>query len=466
MDPIASILKSISTSIENISKRLRRVEVLARLSSDTGIDEFLELVDVDEDTYLGNAGLFVHVKLDESGLEFSPVGSACVTFICGSPGWRGYGGNPIRTLVHEWAFQVDSDGNDRGHYAVDLQQLRSTDADVAAAWASFIQGEENRISADGDYSVAIGSNQKIDAGPGGTPFANWSYGYFNDIVGDTFLVCLFAESCDLEDINYAFISGSDQDSVTSNNNSAFGIFMFLESNTFRADTTQYPTYTGVMGINCEQIGDVWLTFQMGEELYAKGDNTGGNTTMWNAMVGFDSYLNNVRANLALGQHVKSWNPVGSSAFYDGRIVWNGDYSILVPTDVSPTGSGFNQDSLFAQSDQILSWPAAFTTSRFQFPIIQDSIWFFEAYIAGTEQGCNNSYAWKIEGVVENDGGTTTILAQTVTNVYRDVATKEWQAAADDVNDRLIFQYRDTAGPDATDCNIQFLLQTVEVGWQA
>jgi hypothetical protein len=114
---------------------------------------------------------------------------------------------------------------------------------------------------------------------------------------------------------------------------------------------------------------------------------------------------------------------------------------------------------------ITAWAATFTTSRFEFPIIEDSIWLFEAWIAGTELGCANSFAWKIEGVVENDGGTTTILAQTVTNIYRDVATKEWQAAADDVNDRLIFQFRDTAGPSSDDCNIQFTMRATEVGWE-
>ena len=104
--------------------------------------------------------------------------------------------------------------------------------------------------------------------------------------------------------------------------------------------------------------------------------------------------------------------------------------------------------------------------RQAFPIIEDSIWGFIIYIVGTEPGCANSYMWKIEGVAENDGGATTILTSTVTNIYRDVATKEWQVVADDPNDRMIFQFRDTAGADPTDCNIQISLFTMEVGFQA
>ena len=98
-----------------------------------------------------------------------------------------------------------------------------------------------------------------------------------------------------------------------------------------------------------------------------------------------------------------------------------------------------------------------------FPILEDSIWSFHAEIAGTELGCANSYAWKIEGVIENDGGVTTLLTSTVTNIYRDVVTKEWQVVADNPNDRLVFQFRDTNGPDSTRCNIQFSMHTVEVG---
>ncbi len=84
-------------------------------------------------------------------------------------------------------------------------------------------------------------------------------------------------------------------------------------------------------------------------------------------------------------------------------------------------------------------------------------------VSATEKGCVNSHAWKIEGIVENDGGTTTLLNSIVTNIYRDVVTKECQVVADDPNDRLAVQFRDTGGPDATWTNIQISMFTVEVG---
>jgi hypothetical protein len=471
MDPIASVIKSLSTSIESISKRLRRVEVLARLSSDTGIDEFLELVDVDEDTYLGNAGLFVHVKLDESGLEFSPVGSACVTFICGSPGWRGYGGNPIRTLIHENAFQLDAEGDDRGVRAVDLQQYRSNDNEVAGALASFTAGEENRITPNAEYSAIIGAWNRIYNAGVDDPWGCFILGTSSDIFDDSAEVFILGDSIAIEDCFYGLFSGYGHETSDAGTASdgAFGVFAFLEDNHFIHNGlagSQYPTYTGSLGIGCYQEGDVWLTFMLGESQYAYGEAP--EACLYNLMVGYGNYLAFTRRNFILGDSIRSAPPGSTDNYYDARIVWS-ESANKWPSSPSPSpsnASGYNQSSLFSQIDLILSWPAAFTTSRFEFPIMVDSIWYFEAYVAGTEQGCNNSYAWKIEGVVENDGGTTTILVQTVTNVYRDVVTKEWQAAADDANDRLIFQYRDTAGPDLTDCNIQFMLRTVEVGWAA
>ena len=88
---------------------------------------------------------------------------------------------------------------------------------------------------------------------------------------------------------------------------------------------------------------------------------------------------------------------------------------------------------------------------------------FIIYVNATERGCANTHGWKIEGQIENDGGTTTMLVSTVTNIYRDVATKECQVVADNANDRLAIQFRDTGGPDATWTNIQISMMTVEVG---
>ncbi len=78
-------------------------------------------------------------------------------------------------------------------------------------------------------------------------------------------------------------------------------------------------------------------------------------------------------------------------------------------------------------------------------ILADTVWTFEAQIVGTTQGCTKSFGFLINGVIENDGGTTTLLASNVTTLYNgdDVGVSA-QAVADDGNDSLLIQVRDTS----------------------
>jgi hypothetical protein len=465
---IRSEIKTISKALEGMSKRLRKVEVLSRLSASSDTNTFLQLLDVDEDTYDNKAGLFVKVNVDETGLVFGPAGSACVTFICGSPGWRGYGGNPVRTLVHEEAFQLDADGSPRGDYAVDLQQIRSNDNEVAGALGSIILGgEDNRIDPTSEYSFVQGAFSWI-YDSGGVPYASGIFGVGSFISGsNTYAAFAFGDSHNIDDGTEVFFFGSgNRTRPMTFSSGGFGVAAFFELNDFQATAnSREPTYCSIIGISNDIVGDVYNCYIFGEQNRIDEGNTGPGNQAWvNMQIGYGTFLKNTLCNFAFGRNVKSVTPVGTNYNY-GRIVWNGDGPGSTPSDGLPgLGSGHNQDSLFAESEMILSWPAAFTTSRFIFPIPVDAVWFFEAYIAGTEQNCANSYAWKIEGVIENAAGTTTLLVSTVTNVYRDVVTKEWQVIADDATDTLKFQYRDTVGPDATDCNIQFLMHTSEVGF--
>jgi len=256
----------------------------------------------------------------------------CVVFTCGATGWRAEGGTISRTLIHELAFQLDADGDVRGEHAVDLQLYRFFDNEVAGAYGSFAQGDESRIDLDADYSVVFGVDNYVINNGAATPYQCYLFGTSNDAFDDCYLVFIFGDSSRAINTQYAFLSGSDQDVV----GEAFGVFAFIEGNTFIEVGTDYPTYTGIMGLFCVQEGDVWFTFQMGEELYASTEST--SQTLWNAMIGFESYLGNVFCNFAFGQGLRSWAPA-TTDFYDGRILWSGDYPNKWPTVASPEGSG-------------------------------------------------------------------------------------------------------------------------------
>jgi len=83
-------------------------------------------------------------------------------------------------------------------------------------------------------------------------------------------------------------------------------------------------------------------------------------------------------------------------------------------------------------------------------VATDTVMTFDCLIVGTTQGCTKSFSFRIEGAVENDGGTTSILASTVTTIYdADDVSFDAQVAADDPNDRLLIQVQDTDGTGDT-----------------
>lgn len=445
-------------TLEGMSKRIRFLETLPRPTSSV-VDTFLELADTPS-VYAGHGGFAVFVNPAEDGLRFDPVGGACVAFVCGPVGWRATGGTIPRTLVHETAFQLSADGDDRGAYAIDLQQVRFKDADVAGAEFSAILGnEENEIGVDADWSTITGSyNAILDSSAG-----CHHVGQFSDVHDGSYSVHCTGEVHDIDAASWAFFSGYGHGtSITGGASlSCVGVFSFIEQNEFIGTLAgDYPTYTGSFGLSLVQRGDVWYGFQFGEDCEIYG-LTGGN--MINMQYGYNHYSEEAFNVFQFGYATKSVQAPGVD-FYDGRIVWSGEWPNASPSDGTGWPGGYNQDSLFSQNDNITTWNVAWTTSRFEFPIIQESVWGFTAYIIGTERFAANIYSWKIEGLIKNAGGVTTLIWSVVTNNFRDVVTKEWQVIADNPNDRLVFQFRDTAGPDATICNIQLMLLTVEVGY--
>jgi hypothetical protein len=96
----------------------------------------------------------------------------------------------------------------------------------------------------------------------------------------------------------------------------------------------------------------------------------------------------------------------------------------------------------------------------------DTVWTFDCLLVGTTQGCTKSFGWKIRGTIENDGGTTTMLASTVTLIYdTDDTSFDAQAIADDADNSLKIQVQDT---DATGDVVRWVarVETAEVNFPA
>jgi len=469
MPGIADQIRELVRSATNHARRIRRLETLqaplavARPQGGHIIQD--EGIDLNERVYLNFVGVRIEASDDpENGVTIITVSDPDDDDFCRvtplDVGWQINAGTESRYMKHSTAFQLDDGGDTRGDYAIDLQQDRNNVAQIAAAdYSAILSGRRNELGVAAIWSTITGSSNAILDSSAGCHVL----GQFNDIYNDSYGVIATGDGHDIDDALCAFFSGdSHATSITGAASlSGLGVFSFIEQNEFIGTLSgDYPTYTGSFGLSLVQRGDVWYGFQFGEDCEIYGLISGSTNNM---QYGYNHYSEEAFNVFQFGYATKSVQASGVD-FYDGRIVWSGDWPNASPSDGTGWPGGYNQDSLFSQNDNITTWNVAWTTSRFEFPIIQESVWGFTAYITGTERFAANVYYWKVEGLIENAGGATTLKWSVVTNIFRDVATKEWQVVADDPNDRLVFQFRDTAGPDATICNIQLMLLTIEVGY--
>ncbi|MFA5166652.1 MAG: hypothetical protein WC449_05205 [Candidatus Paceibacterota bacterium] len=80
-------------------------------------------------------------------------------------------------------------------------------------------------------------------------------------------------------------------------------------------------------------------------------------------------------------------------------------------------------------------------------IPSDTLWNFEILLSGLTSGAAQRWCYSITGSIVNDGGTTTLIASTVTTINESDAAYEAQVVADDANDALLVQVRRNGGSD-------------------
>lgn len=86
----------------------------------------------------------------------------------------------------------------------------------------------------------------------------------------------------------------------------------------------------------------------------------------------------------------------------------------------------------------------------QLTVPLNSVWTFDILISGATTGLGKSFGFRIEGTIENDGGTTTLLASTVTTIYdTDDTSFDARVSADDANDALLVEVSDSDGASDT-----------------
>lgn len=165
--------------------------------------------------------------------------------------------------------------------------------------------------------------------------------------------------------------------------------------------------------------------------------------------GFNNYIGDGSAggdfSLAAG--------TGAIAISDHQFAFGSYYSVYGDAQAS----WHTQSSTMAITD---SW-----NDLFSFDVPTDTTWTFLALITGIRQGATESFSYKVEGCIENDGGTVSLLASTVTTIYEDDASYALQAVADDSSNELEFQLQDTDNSGASS-RWHCALHVSEIAWAA
>lgn len=172
-------------------------------------------------------------------------------------------------------------------------------------------------------------------------------------------------------------------------------------------------------------------------------------------------LTNV-ASKQFGCTLSSWYAVADKyaqvAHASGRFVVAGDAQGTIQ---------FTARRAVAHSDA--NWHELFLDGAFaaeRMTIATDTVWTFDALITGTTLGCTKSFGFRIEGTIENDGGTMTLLNSTVTTIYDgDDVSFDARASADDPNNALLIEVQDSDG-GGDGVRWMATIRTAEVTWPA
>lgn len=73
----------------------------------------------------------------------------------------------------------------------------------------------------------------------------------------------------------------------------------------------------------------------------------------------------------------------------------------------------------------------------------DTLWTFDILLSGATVGLAKTFSYHIIGSIENDGDATTLNSMTVTTIHETDSDFDAQVIADDTNDALAIQVKDT-----------------------
>lgn len=322
--------------------------------------------------------------------------------------------------------------NPIGLGAVDLMPSKSVATDVPAAAFSFL---------------GAGSDNAIGSGSGGSAIIG---GFANVITGTLVTSGILSGSGNSISASLSSIVGGGDNSITSDSS---GI-VAGEDNTINEDHSFIGGgYTGIIGAGAGNSGIVGgYSNQILTHPYSF---IGGGTNNFvvasrSAAVGGGDNLIYGAYSFAGGGKTNRINSAFSAAFGTDALVENsrtlalGGASLFAVGDAQFLVTPISRQVTHSSS----AWfPLFIDAASERLVIPSDTIWTFSILLSGITSGAAKTFAFKIEGAIENDGGTTAILGTpTVTTLYdTDDVSFDVRVTADDTNDALLVEVSDSDG---------------------
>jgi len=339
--------------------------------------------------------------------------------------------NAVRPVDGE-AFRIDDDEDVTwGSAAVDLQRTRTEDSQSASGNYSAIGGGRDNTAS--SYCATVGggkNNTAANADQYGYPTIGGGYG---NTAGE----------------DNATVGGGCVNSVTANNSTVGGGYSNSVSGTNSTiaggnDNGITGAYASIGGGLENTIGGAYGVIGGGRSNEAGGlfSVVGG---------GYENDASGASATVAGGRQNEASGDY--SSVLGGRLAKADKYGQVAHAASCFASKGDAQTSKFVVREDIThddaNWHTLFLDgSSAEMTIATDTVWTFDCLLVGTTAGCAKSFGFAINGVIENDGGTTTMLASNVTTIYEDDSDFDAQAVADDTNDSLRIQVKDsTSGGD-------------------
>lgn len=263
--------------------------------------------------------------------------------------------------------------------------------------------------------------------------------------------------------SFNLISGGGQNlnanrDCTGSYNSISGAYNFECSGSYNSISGSYnQSNSGDYNI----IGGSFNNANSGLWNIIAGSSNTSNTGNNNAIFGSSHFNHSGFNSLVVGDQHSNIPGTSINSVISGRQAYNDKYGARVHASGNFASNGDAQNATYVMRRQVTHNAATWfglgldgadpaTTPQARLTVATNQIMTFDILITGATSGLAKKFGFKIVGAIANDGGTTAIMASSVTTIDDSSDTSfDVRVTADDTNDQLLVEVSDADGTGDT-----------------